>query len=133
MRSGCNPPTMENALDDLSGGAAEPLTDDAMTTAAADAGEPQGPLTTRAMTTLRAFFDAAGHNPSVDHWRALEAIASTMEDMADGCCERRVFLSAVDPGVGKSSDRAPLREGVARLPCAPQRRHDDLRGAPDGS
>jgi hypothetical protein len=40
--------------------------------------------------------------PSPEHWLALEDIARTMEGMADGNCPRQVFLSAIDPGVGKS-------------------------------
>jgi hypothetical protein len=54
------------------------------------------------ISSLRAFFAQSGHRPSGDHWEALRDIAATMERMADGCCEPKVFLSAVDPGVGKT-------------------------------
>ena len=63
---------------------------------------PRDGLAATALQTLRAFFDTAGHNPSVDHWQALAAIAETMEAMASGTCAPKVFLSSVDPGVGKS-------------------------------
>jgi hypothetical protein len=55
------------------------------------------------MSSLRAFFDERRHYPSADHWLALEDIARTLEDMADGRGEPLVYLSAIDPGVGKSS------------------------------
>ena len=54
------------------------------------------------MHDLRIFFDRRNHHPSPEHWMALEDIAGTMEAMADGKCSRKVFLSAVDPGIGKS-------------------------------
>ena len=62
----------------------------------------QGPLAAATVLTLRTYFDAAGHYPSADHWHALEAVAGTMEAMAEGTCPDKVFLSAVDPGVGKA-------------------------------
>jgi hypothetical protein len=61
-----------------------------------------GDLTTRTMRDLRTFFDQNNHHPSPEHWTALEDIARTMEAMADGKCPPQVFLSAIDPGVGKS-------------------------------
>ena len=62
-----------------------------------------GPLATATMRSLRVFFAARNHHPSPDHWHALEDIASTLESMANGECAPRIHLSAVDPGVGKSS------------------------------
>ena len=43
-----------------------------------------GPLAAATMTSLRAFFDARNHHPSADHWLALQDIATTLEDMANG-------------------------------------------------
>ena len=65
-----------------------------------------GPLAAATMTSLHAFFDARNHHPSPDHWLALQDIATTLEDMADGMCEPLIHLSAIDPGVGKSSTGA---------------------------
>jgi len=62
----------------------------------------RGPLATATLGTLKTYFTAHQHNPSGDHWNALGDIATTLEAMADGTCEPRVFLSAIDPGVGKS-------------------------------
>lgn len=93
---------METILDDLSGGAAVLPIDYVSADAVAAAAEPHGPLTTHTMASMREFFDAADHRPNDEHWAALAAIASTTERMAEGRCESRVFLSAVDPGVGKS-------------------------------
>ena len=59
-------------------------------------------LAGRAMASLRAYFATRNHNPSADHWAALEDIARTLEAMADGECPRKVLLSSCDPGVGKS-------------------------------
>ncbi len=61
-----------------------------------------GELAAHTMSSLRAFFDEHNHHPSPEHWLALEDIARTMEAMAEGTCPRQVFLSAIDPGVGKS-------------------------------
>ncbi len=55
------------------------------------------------MASLRNYFDQQNHHPSVDHWQALEDVARTMEDMVNGTAPSKVFLSAIDPGVGKST------------------------------
>ena len=65
-------------------------------------GAATGPLTTVAMASMCAYFDAQGHCPSDDHWGALQQIAETLESMAEGTCADKVFLSAVDPGIGKT-------------------------------
>jgi hypothetical protein len=51
---------------------------------------------------LRAYFDRQGHLPSPAHWAALDDIAVTLTDMANGTCQPMTLLSACDPGVGKS-------------------------------
>lgn len=63
---------------------------------------PCGPLASQTIHSLRAFFQTTQHHPSPEHWEALEDIARTLEAMADGDCPTRVFLSAIDPGIGKS-------------------------------
>jgi hypothetical protein len=59
-------------------------------------------LTGQTLQSLRAFFDGKGHSPSPDHWLALWAIANTLEAMASGIAQPKIYLSAVDPGVGKT-------------------------------
>jgi hypothetical protein len=86
----------------------------------------QDGLAKHALTTLRTYFDTAGHHPSGPHWLALAAIAETMEAMAKGLCLPKVFLSAVDPGVGKSQTvvhfaralmASPAHQNVGMIIC----------------
>ena len=63
---------------------------------------PSGALCARTMATLRGYFDQQDHRPSDEHWQALEDVARTMEDMANDTAPPKVFLSAIDPGIGKS-------------------------------
>lgn len=62
-----------------------------------------GGLTKDTIASLRATFSGYGHNPTPDMWEALNAIASTAEAMADGNCPPLVYLSSLDPGVGKTT------------------------------
>jgi hypothetical protein len=64
---------------------------------------PSMTLAGQTLITMRAFFDARRHHPSEEQWEALADIATIMESMADGDCPPQVFLSSVDPGVGKST------------------------------
>lgn len=60
-------------------------------------------LTEKAMESLRDFFETqTQHRPSPAMWEALEHLALTMEDMANGECPQAVYLSSLDPGVGKT-------------------------------
>ena len=63
---------------------------------------PEATLAGRTMATLRHFFDQQDHHPSPEHYEALMDIAETLEDMADMASAPSVFLSACDPGLGKS-------------------------------
>ncbi|MDY0884314.1 hypothetical protein ACFPL7_01000 [Dongia soli] len=56
----------------------------------------------RALTRLQGAFHSYGHKPSPDQWKALSAIAGTMEAMADGTCLPHYYLSSLDPGIGKT-------------------------------
>jgi hypothetical protein len=60
-------------------------------------------LTEVTLATLRATFASRDHRPSVDHWAALHDVASTLEAMSNGTAKDKVYLSAIDCGVGKSS------------------------------
>lgn len=62
----------------------------------------QGPLSTATLSTLRSTFDAANHRPSADMWQALGAIAVTLEAMANGTAHEAIYVSSLDPGVGKT-------------------------------
>ncbi|MBE7158426.1 MAG: hypothetical protein INR62_08345, partial [Rhodospirillales bacterium] len=61
-----------------------------------------GTLATTTLRDLRATFAAGGHNPSPEHFAALADIAATLEAMAEGHAAPKVYLSALDPGVGKT-------------------------------
>jgi len=82
---------------------------------------------------MRAFFSAQGHAPSAAMWKALGAVAETMETMAEGGCSPLIHVSSLDPGVGKTTTvicflRALLasdtHSDVAALVCV--RRKDQI-------
>jgi DNA polymerase III delta prime subunit len=85
------------------------------------------------MAAMRAFFAEQGHRPSADMWGALQAVAETMEKMAEGRCPPVIHVSSLDPGVGKTTTvicflRALLgsqaHSDVAALVCV--RRKDQI-------
>jgi hypothetical protein len=55
------------------------------------------------MAAMRAFFSEQGHAPSAAMWKALGAVADTMERMAEGRCPPLIHVSSLDPGVGKTT------------------------------
>ncbi|SFV33991.1 hypothetical protein [Hyphomicrobium facile] len=57
----------------------------------------------RALSLMRARFDAQCHYPSQDQQDALADIIMCLERMRTGRAANKVFLSAVDPGIGKTS------------------------------
>ncbi len=75
-----------------------------------------GPLTARTMADLAAFFAAGDHRPSRKHLAALRATARVMEDMADGCCPDRVYLAAIDCGIGKTQTTVHFAQALAASP-----------------
>ena len=54
------------------------------------------------LADLREAFDDFGHNPAVSMWAAIEDIARTIDDMANGRLKPLFYSSALDPGVGKT-------------------------------
>lgn len=60
-------------------------------------------LKTVTMADLSKAFHDRKHYPSEEHWGALEDVAETLEAMANGTAAHKVYLSAIDCGVGKSS------------------------------
>jgi hypothetical protein len=75
-----------------------------------------GTLSARAMTTLRQYFDERGHDPSPGHWEALADVARTLEAMANGTASPSVYLSAIDPGVGKSQTLVHFARALVASP-----------------
>jgi hypothetical protein len=59
-------------------------------------------LVEQTMNGLRSFFQQRGHRPDQAMWKALEAVAQTLEAMAMGKLSPRAHLSSLDPGVGKT-------------------------------
>jgi hypothetical protein len=63
----------------------------------------RGNIAENTLASLKHFLDAyTKHRPSSDMWVGLAALAETMAAMADGTCEAEVYLSSLDPGVGKT-------------------------------
>src|SRR5690606_16137652 len=48
------------------------------------------------------FIEKTNHNPSDSTFRALRAIAVTLEDMVYGTIDNKIHLSSLDPGSGKT-------------------------------
>lgn len=61
-----------------------------------------GELTAKAMASMRAAYMVRGLSPSDEQWAAIEDPIATMEAMANGQADAVVYLSALDPGVGKT-------------------------------
>jgi len=60
-------------------------------------------LADHAFGLLMQEFKARGHTPSDRMHLAIRDVLSTLEAMAEGTCQEQVFLSSLDPGVGKTS------------------------------
>jgi hypothetical protein len=62
-----------------------------------------GSLSAIALSSMRKSFEERAHSPSSSQWEALAQVAETVQRMADGALGRRsVYLSSLDPGVGKT-------------------------------
>jgi len=76
-------------------------------------------LTEATLAILRTTFTRRNHRPSADHWAALHDVAMTLEAMATGTAEDKVYLSAIDCGVGKlSTALAFARSLITSLPTS---------------
>lgn len=60
-------------------------------------------LATRTMNAVRVAFAEWDLSPTADMWKALHAVAETLQAMADGTAQQTIFLSSLDPGVGKTT------------------------------
>lgn len=73
-------------------------------------------LTDTAFASLQEFNAAHGHRPGKSHTVALHAIIDTLSEMAEGRAADRVYLSALDPGVGKSQATAHFARTLVNSP-----------------
>jgi hypothetical protein len=73
-------------------------------------------LADTAFASLQAFNAAHGHSPDEKHIKALRAIPDTLSAMAEGKAANRVYLSALDPGVGKSQATAHFARALVHSP-----------------
>jgi len=61
-------------------------------------------LAAESLRLVRQFFEKeTQHRPSPFHYAALESITDTLAAMAEGRVDPKVFLSSLDPGVGKTT------------------------------
>lgn len=62
---------------------------------------------------MRQFFEQkTQHQPSTQMFTALEEITETLEAMANGNADPKIYLSSLDPGVGKTSALAAFIESL---------------------
>src|ERR1700760_1128386 len=74
-------------------------------------------LADRAEASLRAYFDSVAHRPGAEHWDSLRAILATIQRMADGTCNERVYLASLDCGTGKSQATAHATKTLVEDPA----------------
>lgn len=60
-------------------------------------------LVQRALATMKTGFDKIGHQPSPDQWEALEDLVTCLDDMATESAKKTIYLSSLDPGLGKTT------------------------------
>lgn len=85
-----------------------------------------GSLSTITIDCLKEYFTSVGHSPSPLMWEALSDQVKAMEAMANGTALPTLYLSSLDPGVGKTQTlyafvrnlvRSPAHIGVGVLIC----------------
>lgn len=86
------------------------------------------------LRALRNAFIGFGHSPTPEMWKGLGAVAGVLESMANGTCAKNVYVSSLDPGVGKTQLlihflrellRSPGHRSVAAIICV--NRRDQIR------
>lgn len=71
-------------------------------TSIAAGGGPPSALVEQTMRSLQAFFsEHTNHDPSPEMLEALTALTATLAGMAEGSLHKTIYLSSLDPGVGK--------------------------------
>jgi hypothetical protein len=85
-----------------------------------------GTLASATITAMRTNFAAIKHAPTPKMWTALQDVSDTLESMAEGTAAPLVYLSSLDPGVGKTTTvihfirvllASPEHSDVAVLVC----------------
>lgn len=77
-------------------------------------------LTTSTMNEVVNTLHHYGQDPSHNHLDALHSVIQTMADMAEGTAERRVYVSSLDPGMGKTTSLIVFLQQLMRS----HRHHD---------
>ncbi len=80
-------------------------------------------LVFRTMKSLENRFNRYGHQPSQHQWEALTDLVRCLDQMALGVADKQVFLSSLDPGVGKTS---ALKAYVDQLLAQPSRPYSEV-------
>ena len=62
----------------------------------------QSQLSDKTIISLQNQFRQFKHRPSEEMWTALEDIASIIQAMADRNCPPLIYVSSLDPGIGKT-------------------------------
>lgn len=75
-----------------------------------------GNLATDAFSRVKERFHRFGHTPSEEMQNALRAVLETFEHMVDGTCPESIFLSSLDPGVGKTQTVISFIEALRASP-----------------
>lgn len=135
-----NPETLGTAEDSIivadrvAGGNFPPLSSEEHTPTA----PPSGSLAERTIASLQQTFGGFGHEPSAAMWEGLRAVATTLDSMASGTCAPAVYVSSLDPGVGKTQLvvhflrellRSPGHQAVGAVICV--NRKDQIRSIVD--
>ncbi|MGE8940656.1 hypothetical protein ACO2I3_01955 [Leptospira interrogans] len=71
------------------------------------------------LSTLEASFKERGHSPSGEQWEALKDLVRTIENLSLGKTERKLFLSALDPGIGKTTSLIAFLDTLLMFPHEP--------------
>jgi hypothetical protein len=91
-------------------------------------------LAEQTITALQATFSRIGHRPTPAMWDALQAVADTLDQMANKTAAPLVYVSSLDPGVGKTTTvihflrvllTSDAHQGVSALVCVSRR--DQIR------
>lgn len=91
-------------------------------------------LAAAALRALQGAFNAFGHSPTPEMWNGLAAASGVLETMANGACPATVYVSSLDPGVGKTQFvvhflrellRSPNHRDVSVIICV--NRRDQIR------
>lgn len=86
------------------------------------------------LKALQGSFSGFGHSLTREMWIGLAAVARVLETMANGTCQKSVYVSSLDPGVGKTQLlvhflrellRSPDHQRVSAIICA--NRKDQIR------